>query len=392
LAFPGSETARSDFAVHTSHAIKLLWSVRRLCIHIQETVQMMFESLQSAARRSVKHLTIQTGLEVAALPGAGRLFRSAAGRGVIFTLHHVRPSRGHEFEPNAHLSITPEFLDEAIVAVRQCGLTPVHLEDLPELLANPSDPRKFVCFTLDDGYRDNAEFAAPVFRKHSAPYTVFVVPGFVERTRTMWWTTAEELTRAMSSFQFDFGRGVETIRSASHLEKFAAFERFIHFVQAVDEDEAVAQIDQAAKRAGIDPEAIVEREVMKATELKKLVEDPLARLGAHTLTHPNLARVAEPRLRQELGDSAARIAGYCGQRPKVFAYPYGGRHAVGSREARVAMETGFSLAVTTQPGVLNSKSLARRGELARISLNGYYQKSRYVKALASGLPFWLMQV
>jgi peptidoglycan/xylan/chitin deacetylase (PgdA/CDA1 family) len=346
--------------------------------------------VRSAAKRAVKRFLIRAGLEAAALPGAGRLFPSAAGRGMIFTLHHVRPARGHEFEPNAHLSITPEFLDEAIAAARQCGLTPVHLEDLPDLLADASDVRKFACFTLDDGYRDNEKFAAPVFRKHAAPYTIFITPGFVERSRTIWWETAEELTRAVSSFQFDFGKGAETVSGSSHLEKFAAFERLVNFVQNADEDEAVARIDLAAKGVGVDPEAIVDREVMTATELRNLVADPLARLGAHTITHPNLARVTEPRLRQELEDSAARIEGYCGRRPKVFAYPYGSRHAVGPREAKVAMETGFTLAVTTQPGVLNSESLARRAELARVSLNGYYQKGRYVKALASGLPFRLM--
>jgi peptidoglycan/xylan/chitin deacetylase (PgdA/CDA1 family) len=348
------------------------------------------QSLRSAAKRAVKQLLIRAGLEAAALPGAGRLSPSAAGRGMIFTLHHVRPTRAHEFEPNAHLSITPEFLDEAIAAARQCGLTPVHLEDLPDLLADASDTRKFMCFTLDDGYRDNEQFAAPVFRKHGAPYTIFITPGFVERSRTMWWETAEELTRAASSFQFDFGNGTETVGSASHSEKFAAFERLANFVQSTDEDEAIARIDLAAKRVGVDPEAIVDREIMTAIELRNLVADPLARLGAHTITHPNLVRVTEPRLRQELEHSAARVAGYCGQQPKAFAYPYGSRHAVGPREAKAAMETGFSLAVTTQPGVLNSGSLARRAELARVSLNGYYQKSRYVKALASGLPFRLM--
>jgi peptidoglycan/xylan/chitin deacetylase (PgdA/CDA1 family) len=346
--------------------------------------------MRSAAKRAVKQLLIRAGLEAAALPGAGRLLPSAAGRGMIFTLHHVRPTRDHEFEPNGHLSITPEFLDEAIAAARQCGLTPVHLEDLPDLLADVSDVRKFACFTLDDGYRDNEEFAAPVFRKHGAPYTIFITPGFVERSRTMWWETAEELTRAAPSFQFDFGKGVETVTGSSHSEKFAAFDRLATFVQSADEDEAIARIDLAAKGVGVDPEAIVDREIMTAIELRNLVADPLARLGAHTITHPNLARVTEPRLRQELEHSAVRIEGYCGLKPKVFSYPYGGRHAVGPREAKAAMETGFTLAVTTQPGVLNSGSLARRGELSRVSLNGYYQKGRYVKALASGLPFRLM--
>jgi peptidoglycan/xylan/chitin deacetylase (PgdA/CDA1 family) len=351
---------------------------------------MMSASLRAVTKRSAKTLAVRAGLEAVALSGAGRFVPSAAGRGVIFTLHHVRPARGHDFEPNAHLSVTPEFLDKAIAVARQCGLHPVHLEELPELLANWSDRRKFMCFTLDDGCRDNAKFAAPVFRKHGVPYTIFITPGFVERSRTMWWETAEALTRTASSFDFNFGCGMETVPCGSRPEKFLAFDRLTNFVESVDEDDAVAKIDRAAISAGIDPLEIVDLEIMTAAELQELVADPLARLGAHTVTHPNLSRVSDRRLRQELEQSAGRVAAYCGRAPKSFSYPYGGRHAVGLRETRAALDTGFTVAVTTQPGVLHSQSLERPTALPRISLNGQYQKSRYVRALASGLPFVFM--
>ena len=351
---------------------------------------MVPETLQFAAKRFTKQLLIRAGLEAAALSGGGRFLASAAGRGVIFTLHHVRPSRGFDFEPNGHLSVTPEFLDQAITIARQCGLQPVHLESLPDLLADSSDTRRYLCITLDDGYRDNEQFAAPVFRRHKAPYTVFITPGFVERTRTIWWETAEQLTRRASSFRFDFGGGSETVRSSSRLEKFVAFERLTHFVQSTDEDDAVAKIDAAARVAGVDPGQIVETEVMTAPELRRLAQDPLARLGAHTITHPNLARVTDERLKHELVRSAERVGDYCGRVPKAFAYPYGSASAVGVRETMAASANGFSVAVTTQPGVLTSRALERRTALARVSLNGDYQKSRYVKALISGLPFGFM--
>jgi peptidoglycan/xylan/chitin deacetylase (PgdA/CDA1 family) len=351
---------------------------------------MMSASLRSMTKRSAKALMIRAGLEAVALSRVGRLMPSAAGRGVIFTLHHVRPARGYDFEPNGHLSVTPQFLDAAIVAGRQCGLHPVHLEELPELLADSSDRRKFMCFTLDDGCRDNAQFAAPVFRKHGVPYTMFITPGFVERSRTMWWETAEALTRAAASFNFDFGHGMETVPCSSRQEKFVAFERLAKFVESVDEDNAVAKIDQAAISAGVDPLGIVDHEIMTAAELRDLVKDPLARLGAHTVTHPNLSRVSDDRLRHELEQSAARVAAYSGRAPKSVCYPYGGRHAVGPRETKVAIETGFALGVTTQPGVLNSERPERLAELPRVSLNGQYQKSRYVRALVSGLPFFFI--
>jgi peptidoglycan/xylan/chitin deacetylase (PgdA/CDA1 family) len=352
---------------------------------------MVSPSLRSAMKRSIKHLAIRTGLEAVALSGADRLAGSVAGRGVIFTLHHVRPQSDFSFEPNRHLSITPEFLDSALTTAREAGLEPVSLEQLPKLLSDSTDQRRLFGVTLDDGYRDNAKYAAPVFRKHRVPYTIFVTPGFVERTRTMWWETAEALTRAASSFRFNFGQGAETVRSASIREKWLAFERLAAFVQEIDEDTAVAAIEQAALASGIDGRQIVDDEIMTAAELKELTaRDPLLQLGAHTLTHPNLARVDAKRLHHELQQSAIRISHYCGRFPTTFAYPYGVRHAVGPREASAARDNGYVAAVTTQPGVLNRAAAEQPTLLPRVSLNGHYQKKRYVRALISGLPFKLM--
>lgn len=116
---------------------------------------------------------------------------------------------------------------------------PVHLHDLPDLLADPADRRKFVAFTLDDGYRNNAEFTAPVFRRFDTPYTIFIAPGFVERTRSMWWETAAVFTRKASSIEFDFGGGPEIAATATLAQKLATFGRLSEFVESTDEDEAV---------------------------------------------------------------------------------------------------------------------------------------------------------
>lgn len=348
-------------------------------------------TLAQSARSFLKYGAIRTALEAIALSGARRIAPSASGRGVIFTLHHVRPAqKGSGFEPNAILSITPGFLETTIRAVMECDLVPVHLHDLPALLADPSDRRKFVAFTLDDGYRNNATFAAPVFRSFGVPYTIFINPGFVERSRTMWWETAAALTHDAGEFQFDFGAGPVVVPSASRAQKLAAFEKLAGFVQSIDEDEAVARIDEAARAQGIDPVAIVEELVMDRAELRALAEDPLVHFGAHTVTHVNLRRVDAERLYREIHESATAVERYVDRRPQSFSYPYGWSSAVGEREVQAAAEAGFAVAVTTQPGVLGPASLERPTALPRVSLNGRFQKKRYVKALASGLPFKLM--
>ncbi|MGH6760528.1 MAG: polysaccharide deacetylase family protein [Phyllobacterium sp.] len=343
----------------------------------------------SSAKLALKYAIIRAGLEAVALPGLGSLFPAAGGRGLIFTLHHVRPEReGIEFDPNFILSITPEFLEVAIRAALERDLVPVHLHDLPARLSDPADQRKFVAFTLDDGYRNNAEFAAPIFRKFGVPYTIFITRGFVERTRSMWWETVAAIARQASSIEFDFGDGLETVATVTHGQKFAAFLRLADFVGTIDEDEAVRRIDDAAiARHRIDPIAIVDELVMNEAELREFAQDPLVHFGAHTVTHVNLRRVDTERLRSEIEDSAAAVERYIGHRPQSFSYPYGWSTAAGERESYAAVDAGFGVAVTTQPGTLDSGRLDRPTLLPRVSLNGKFQKKRYVEAFISGLPF-----
>ncbi len=335
-------------------------------------------------RSDLKYALIRAGLNAVRFSGAGRLAPFAGGRGVIFTLHHVRPRAETScFEPNAILSVTPEFLAVAIRAALAKGLVPAHLHDLPTLLADPRDTRKFVAFTLDDGYRDNAVHAAPVFRAFGVPYTIFVTQGFVERTRGIWWETAAALARR-PKLRFDFGAGEEEMTLATEAQKRIAFARLAAFVRTAEEDEAVRRIEECARAEGVDPRAIVEAEIMDAGELRALASDPLARFGAHGVTHVNLRRVSPERLKDEIAQSTEAVERYVGARPLTFSYPYGWASAVGERERRAAAAAGFAAAVTTQPGVLGRPE--PHTGLPRISLNGYFQKKRYVEALLSGLP------
>jgi peptidoglycan/xylan/chitin deacetylase (PgdA/CDA1 family) len=346
-------------------------------------------SLARTTKHAVRRAAIRGGLEAISL--MRHTLPDASRRGVIFTLHHVRPPRDDAFRPNAPLEIAPSFLSQTIRTVKAAGYTLVHVEDLADLLAVKDDPRKFAAFTLDDGCRDNFDFAYPVFKAHQAPFTIFITAGLAERTSTMWWLTVEEMLRHRDSVSFDFGHGIETLTTMTAFEKQAAFDRFANFLLTGDEDKGVAAINDTARASGVDPAAIVARETMDVATLRELARDPLVRYGAHTLTHVNLARVSPERLMRELSGSADKLVEFTGVRPKAFAYPYGSKQVVGAREAEAARAAGFKIAVTTQPGLLCAGSLKRATELPRVSLNGHFQKTRYVSALMSGLPFVLRQ-
>ena len=348
--------------------------------------------IRNVMRQGLKRAVITGGLEFAHFAGRAGLMATARGMGAIFSLHHVRPKLPQAFDPNAHLEITPEFLEAAIEHLREEGYQFVALADLPARLAIARAGERFAAFTLDDGYRNNAMHAQPVFTRHKVPFTVFVAPGFCCKTHGIWWETLTELLRAAPHLEFDFGTGPVTMPLATPFQKQAAFNRMTRFVQVeTDEATAIEKLDAAAKTHGIDPMMITERLVMREPELKSLVLNPLAAIGAHTVSHRSLARLNDEEARREMNESADHIAAIIGHRPETFAYPYGNNAAVSPREHRLAKELGFRLAVTTDPGTLSARSFDTPTTLPRISLNGLYQKPKYVGALASGIPFRLLR-
>ena len=343
-------------------------------------------------RGLLKQAAIVGGLEAISRLRMDRLFPRAGGRGLIFTLHHVRPIEPKVFNPNAHLEITPYYLEAVMQAVRGAGLVPTRLEDLPARLADTSDHNRYVCFTLDDGYRNNASHAAPIFRRHGMPYTIFITPGFVDRSVTLWWETAAELIGKVERLEMDFGRGRERLPTRTAKEKHEAFCRLCEAFRLVPEEELVTRLDRLAAESGIDPRGMVERELMNAEDLRALANDPLVSFGGHTMTHRKLARLPEDEMRREIRQSVETVAALTEKPVTTFAYPYGTGCAAGEREFQAAREAGIRVAVTTRPGMLGDQTLERLMSVPRVSLNGLYQKKHYIPALISGLPFKLKKM
>lgn len=338
-------------------------------------------------RRLFRQLAITGGLEAAHGMAQLGLLKSARGRGVILTLHHVRPYTPAAFTPNRHLEITPEFLEATILQLKASGYRFVRLDDVPALMAESRTDEPFVAVTLDDGFRNNAEHALPVFERHQVPCTIFVCKGLSERSHTMWWETAATLIGTRDKITFDFGAGSATFDTRTLSGKHGAFDHVCKQIFVGDEAEAIARLNRTAHGAAVDPHAIVADTVMNADELRSLAaHHPLVSLGAHTVSHRGLGFLSDEVVLAELNESAAYVAGLTGTRPQSFAYPYGDRRSATPKTAALAQWAGFKLAVTTRPATLCPKALSAPHSLPRLSLNGFYQKPRYVSALVSGIP------
>jgi peptidoglycan/xylan/chitin deacetylase (PgdA/CDA1 family) len=336
--------------------------------------------------KQFRNNVIRAGLEALYFTGAHHLLRPVfAGVGSIFMLHHVRPRRDDAFQPNHHLEITPDFLRSTLAHLRASGIEIVTVDEMYQRLMRRDFSRRFACFTFDDGYRNNRDFALPVMREFDAPFAVYVTSDFAQGTGRLWWVALETVIAKAQAIETEIGGVAVRLDTRSVDAKQAAFDRLHDWIRSLPgEHDIRREVSALCARHGVDEDATCRDLCMSWEELKPFAADPLVTIGAHTITHCNLAKQAEAIATQEMAIGRARIEAEL-QRPAVhLAYPYGDRIAAGAREFALARAAGFKTAVTTRPGMLFPGSAGHLTALPRVSLNGNYQDQRILPVLTSG--------
>ena len=336
--------------------------------------------------KALRHHVIQAGLGALHFTGAHRLLQPLfAGVGIIFMLHHVRPRRDDAFQPNHHLEITPAFLRATLAHVRSAGIDIVTLDEMHRRLRERDLSRRFACFTCDDGYRDNRDFALPVMRAYDAPFTVYVPSDFAQGTGRLWWVALHRVVANAEAIEVAIDGVTHRLAAGTLAAKRDAFTRLHDWLRRLPGDADVnREISALCARYGIDEQAISRELCLSWDELKPFADDPLVTIGAHTLSHGNLAKQSEADALREIARNRADLEAALQRPVRHLAYPYGDKAAAGAREFALAQRAGFATAVTTRPGMIFAEHAAHLTALPRISLNGNYQDQRFLPALTSG--------
>src|SRR5437762_11529095 len=100
------------------------------------------------------------------------------------------------------------------------------MDEVHRRLVERDFSRRFACFTLDDGYRDNRDFALPVMREYDAPLTVYVTSDFAAGTCRLWWVALERAIVKAYSIEFSVGgRGTRLATLTPSLRQAAFWRR-----------------------------------------------------------------------------------------------------------------------------------------------------------------------
>lgn len=217
------------------------------------------------------------------------------------------------------LRVSPRAFERQLAWLSRHGWRFAFLAELAEPTAS-NEPRKTVVLTFDDGYRDNYLNAHPLLLKYGAKATLFLVADRHDRD----WSVSKKA----------------------------------HHNSGELRDEPKLTDD----------------------EVRAMLDSGVWALGSHTVTHPPLPTLNDAEKRAEIVGGKEQLESRFNTLVDTFAYPFG---LFGPSDVDIADAAGFSLAVTTEPGI----STPLRGQaltLKRIKVSGKDGLFAFVLRLRTG--------
>jgi len=244
-------------------------------------------------------------------------------------------------------NLTADEFDIQMRVLRE-HFTPLPLVEAVERLAGRSLPSGAACVTFDDGYADNATVALPILQRHGIPATFFVATGYLGGG-AMWNDRVAEAVRGTQATEVDLGHwhlGKLSLSDSEHRK--AAIVKILGALKYLPQDTREARVRELAELAGARPA----HDLMMRAEHVRLLRSAGMEIGAHSVSHPILARVPAEVAQREIVESGRQLAELLREPVRLFAYPNGKPgEDYGPEHVKMVRNAGYAAAASTAWGV-----------------------------------------
>jgi len=260
----------------------------------------------------------------------------------VFIFHRVLPKPDPLFpdEPDAE-----QF--DRIVSWITTWFEVMPLDTAVDALKTAKLPARAAVITFDDGYADNCTVAMPILLKHKVSATFFIATGYLDGGR-MWNDTIVESIRAFQQNMLDLSDlGLGSYRTGSIEEKRHTISGILEktkYLAPAERNHATQEIARLTRSQ------LPDKLMMTSEQVRKMRQAGM-QIGAHTVTHPILARIDLSTARDEISNSKICLENLLGEPVTLFAYPNGkpGEDYL-PEHARLIEAAGFQAAVSTAWG------------------------------------------
>jgi peptidoglycan/xylan/chitin deacetylase (PgdA/CDA1 family) len=244
-----------------------------------------------------------------------------------------------------NVSASPESFDAQMRMVRS-EYNPVSLDDVSAALAGEPLPDRALLVTFDDGYRDNHDDALPILAEYSIPMTVFLATDHIGSDQPFWWDHVAWLFATAGKASFELPLVGPTTWGDPH----DAAVLWVAAAKEVSNSERVTAVADLAVALGAPNLGSAFARNHLDWDMVRSMKARGVAFGAHTCSHPILARLEPLEARRQIMASVEKVATEIGTAPAGFAYPNGLPGDFDDDSVSAVGDAGIDLAFTLSSG------------------------------------------
>jgi len=237
--------------------------------------------------------------------------------------------------------LAPEWLDEQLRYLTHHYQVIALSELQASLKAGRRVPPRSIVLTFDDGFRDNYTAGFPLFQKYDVPVTIFLATGCIDGGELPWSQRLGVLFQRTSVPRLAhplLGGPLCLLSEAGRHQAYKRFKEPISRMTRVIRDRTIAEISEKLEvRPPTD-------RMLSWAQVKEMHAAGIE-FGAHTRSHPMLARISEVEAVEEMRGSRDDLSEQLGVESPAFCFPAGSMNAALRQHVE---RLGFSACFTTQ--------------------------------------------
>ena len=239
--------------------------------------------------------------------------------GALLCLHEVDDIDPNKLWVNESLKVSPAYLEKLIVNYLNNDIDIISLDQASQRILEGSKKR-FVCFTFDDGYKDNYLNAYPIFKKYNVPFCINIASSFPEKSAILFWYILEDLLLENDSVTLNDGTTYKCDTKELKEEAFVAIREKIFKIPV---SEYGSSIKELLYKYQFDLYKPVVEHSLDWSEIQEMKESGLCTFGNHTHSHISIFDADAPDIVKDISMCNDLYKKNIGEELKYFCYPYG---------------------------------------------------------------------
>jgi len=307
----------------------------------------------------------------------------------IYMVHRAHSKDG------SYVGLSPDLLDKYLTYAEQNNFEFVSIDELvDDAIHNRKSLKNKICFTLDDGYEDQALELVPVLLKHNAKPTLFVLADVIDGFIWPWDAKISYLfstTTLSNQIPISFNQTNFLLDLSSLETQVISRRKIVQFAKTLKRPDVIKLIDALSETLQCPlPNTAPEKYRAASWDQLRHYEAQGLNVGSHACSHFLFNSLEDDEVRQELAKSISRLKEELKKPSKVFCYPSGTQKDYSAIHTELVKNGGYIAAVSANPGNSSLKDIKR--DLFNItrhgipqSLNEYIRYSSWLEVIRTKL-------